>query len=283
MKKGVLRIATCQFTVSGSIKRNAGQITEFMRRAKRARAEIVHFPECALSGYAGADLESPELIDWGLLRTETENIMGLAGRLGLWLVLGSTHRLTTPNKPHNCLYLVNPQGRVVNRYDKRFCTPRDLKHYTPGNRFVHFGINGVKCSLLICFDLRFPEVYRRLYKDGVDFVLQSFYNARQKGASVHNVIMKETMQCRAATNHLWISMANSSGYYSPYGSCFIQPDGRIVGSVRQNRRGILVKTVDLGREFYDPMVDFRDGAMAGRLNNAPEDIEDPRSGNVTDI
>jgi predicted amidohydrolase len=108
---------------------------------------------------------------------------------------------------------------------------------------VNFTVNGAKCSLLICFDARFPELYRKLYKQGVNFVLQSFYNARQKGPSVHTRIIRQTMQCRAATNYFWVSMANSSACYSPYPSCFIQPDGVIVKQLRLNRAGMMVNTM----------------------------------------
>ena len=263
----MLKVATCQFAVSSSIRRNSRAICEFLRRAKRAKADIVHFSECALSGYVGTDFPNFDGYDWGLLREETEKIMELSAKLGLWVVLGSTHRLTEPDKPHNSLYLINPKGKIVDRYDKRFCTKGDLRRLTPGERFVYFAINRVKCSLLICFDLRFPEIYRELYKAKVNCVFQSFYNARQKGPSVHTHIMRQTMQCRAATNCLWASCANSSGYYSPYPSFFIQPDGRIVRQLRQNRAGMMVNTVDLKKRFYDPMADFRDMAIAGRLTN----------------
>ncbi|MHC4475032.1 MAG: carbon-nitrogen hydrolase family protein [Planctomycetota bacterium] len=282
MTKGVLKIATCQFAVSGSIKRNARQICKFLRDAARAEADIAHFPECALSGYAGFDLPSLDGYDWQLLRQQTLHIMALAKKLRLWVVLGSTHPLTAPNKPHNCLYLISPKGKIVDRYDKRFCMPQDLQHYTPGNHFVNFRLKGVNCALLICFDLRFPELYRQLWRQGVRCLLQSFYNARQKGPSVHTHIMRQSMQCRAATNHLWVSMCNSSGRYSPYPSSFIQPDGRIVRQLKQNRAGMMVNTVDLRKEYYDPMAGFRDMAVAGRLTNQPKTIKDRRS-TSTDI
>jgi len=144
-------------------------------------------------------------------------------------------------------------------------------------------INGVKCSLLICFDLRFPEIYRQLYKQKVNCIFQSFYNARQKGPSVHTHIMRQTMQCRAATNHFWASCANSSGYYSPYPSCFIQPDGRIVKQLRQNRPGLMINRVDLSKKFYDPMADFRDMVIAGALSNGPKIIKDRRSRITTQL
>jgi len=78
-------------------------------------------------------------------------------------------------------------------------------------------------------------------------------------------------------------MANASGYYSPYPSCFIEPDGRIVGQLRANRAGMMVNEVDLRRQFYDPMVDFREMAIAGKLNNGPENVKDPRSSNTTSL
>jgi deaminated glutathione amidase len=281
MASGILRIATCQFAVSESVRRNARVIQQFLKKAKDANAEIVHLSECALSGYVGADFPSFEGYDWALLREETLGILALAGELRLWVVLGSTHPLTEPNPPHNSLYLISPEGRIVNRYDKRFCTPGDLDHFTPGDRFVTFTLNEVRCALLICFDLRFPELYRELYKLGVQCLFQSFYNARQHGPSVHTHIMRQTMQCHAATNHLWVSMTNSCARFAPYPSCFIQPDGVIAAQLRPNRSGMMVNTVDLSRPFYDPMAGFREMAIAGKLTNGSGQIDDPRSRDTT--
>jgi len=267
MAAGVLKIATCQFAVSKSIARNSRQICEQMRKAKRQGVDIVHFPECAMSGYVGFDFPNFDGFDWELLKRETLKVTALAGKLKLWVILGSVHPLTPPSKPSNCLYLIGPDGEIRDRYDKRFCTGGELRRFTPGNRFVFFTINGVKCSLLICFELRFPEMYRALYKQGVNCVLQSFYNARQKSPSIHTHIMRQTMQCHAATNYFWVSMANASGHYAPYPSCFIQPDGVIVEQLKQNKPGIMVNTVDLKKKFYDPMEGFREIAISGKLNN----------------
>ena len=252
-----------------------------MQKASRNGADIVHFSECALSGYVGTDFPNFDGYDWELLKAETQKVMALAAKLRLWVVLGSTHRLTEPNKPHNSLYIINPKGRIVERYDKRFCTQGDLRRLTPGNRFVIFRINNVKCSVLICFDFRFPELYRALYKEGVHCILQSFYNARQSGPSIHSYIMRQTMQAHAACNHFWVSMANSSGYYSPYPSCFIQPDGKIVNQLKVNRSGLMVNTIDLRKQFYDPIGEFREQAICGILSNGPGKIDDPRSKKVT--
>ncbi|MHC4988260.1 MAG: carbon-nitrogen hydrolase family protein, partial [Planctomycetota bacterium] len=98
----------------------------------------MHFSECALSGYAGVDFASFEGYNWDLLKERTLEMIKLAGQLGVWVVLGSSHRLTEPNKPHNSLYLISPEGKLVDRYDKRFCTSIDFDNYTPGDHFVHF-------------------------------------------------------------------------------------------------------------------------------------------------
>jgi predicted amidohydrolase len=274
---GILKNATCQFPVSEFVEQNSKYIQKLLRKAKKLDADIVHFSECALSGYGGVDFESLEGYDWPLLVKETKKIMALAAELQLWVVLGSAHKLTPPNKPHNCLYLINPQGQIADRYDKRFCTESDLNYYTPGNRFVTFELNGVKCALLICFDLRFPELYRELIKLNVQCIFQSFYNARQKEQSVHKHIIRQTMQANAASNYFWVSLSNSSGQIAPYPSCFIQPDGEIVNELKLNKPGIMVNTVDASQIFYDPSEKFRDIAMKGILTNGPQSIDDPRS------
>ena len=56
--KHQLIIATCQFPVSGDIERNASYILRQMAEAKKKGADVSHFPESSLSGYAGTDFKS---------------------------------------------------------------------------------------------------------------------------------------------------------------------------------------------------------------------------------
>jgi deaminated glutathione amidase len=64
------------------------------------------------------------------------------------------------------VYIINADGRLIDRYDKRFCAgdaserTADLAHYTPGNPLSVFEINGVCCGAAICHDYRYPELYR---------------------------------------------------------------------------------------------------------------------------
>ncbi len=266
MTKGKIRVATCQFAESFSPRRNAAMIRRYLAKAKARRAEAVHFHEAALTGYL-ARAGAPKEIDWDAIVETTRGICDQAKRARLWVILGSAHRLTPPHKPTNCLYIIGPDGRIRDRYDKRFCTSGDLNAYTPGDHFVTFTINGVKCSALICYDLRFPEVYRELKKLGVQAIFDSFHNAYAKGPGIHGKIMRRTVQAHAGINYFWVSMNNSSGHYSSWPSVFIQPDGAIAASLPSNRPGVMVNTIDTTRQFYDASAPFRKLALKGVLNS----------------
>lgn len=270
-----LIIAACQFPVSANIDSNSIWIKQQMRQAQKQGAEVVHFPECALSGYAGVDFESFAGYDWPLLEQELKTILALADELNIWVILGSSHRLTGDHKPHNSLYLIDPAGQIADRYDKRFCTMDDLEYYSPGDHFVVFEINQIKCGLLICYDIRFPELYRAYYTYGVDLLFQSFYNARQKETSIHPKIMPVTAQARAATNHFFMSLTNSSAKHS-WPCHVITPDGLIAEKLPADEPGVLVYTIDVEKKYYDASKPFRDKAIEGILNSG-ETVTDPRS------
>ena len=139
-----LDVATCQFPVSADIDANAAHVRRQMRVAKRRGAHVAHFCEGALSGYAEADFESHAGFDWARRAQRAQQIAELAAELRLWVLLGSSHPLTGRHKPHNSVYLIDDRGRLVDRYDKRFCAgdragkQGDLAHYSPGNHAAVF-------------------------------------------------------------------------------------------------------------------------------------------------
>ena len=274
-RRGRLWVATCQFPIAGDIAANAGWIRKQMRSAAVRGAHLAHFPECALSGYAGVDHPSLEKLDWGLLRREMTSILALAKELGLWVVLGSTHRLTGGHKPHNALYVISAEGSVVDRYDKRFCTGGDLKHYSPGDHFVIFDVNGVRCGLLICYDIRFPELYRHYHTQGAQLLFHSFYNARQKEGSIHPKIMPPTAQARAATNYLFLSVTNSCAPRSWEG-LFVTPDGLIGERLQLDLPGVMINLVDTQKRYYDASRPYRLECIRGKLNSG-QVVDDARS------
>ncbi len=277
VESGKIRIASCQFPISSDIMENLRYIESQMTDAKLRKVDVVHFPECALSGYPGVDMESLDGFDWKLLQKATDSVLDLARTYKTWVVLGSIHPLSEGNKPHNCLYLINPEGEIVDRYDKRFCTGGDLECFSPGDHFVNFEVNGVNCGLLICYDIRFPELYREYRKSETDVIFQSFHNARQGKGSIHPIIMHITAQARAATNYFYMSLTNSSAPES-WPCYFITPDGLIRNKLEKNLPGVLISDIDTGEKYYDASKTYRSDAMNNKLNSG-ETIDDSRSKN----
>jgi deaminated glutathione amidase len=292
---GVVNVATCQFPVGAEIRANLGFVQRQMRTAKRRGADVAHFPEAALSGYAGTDFESFAGFDWDELDRATSEVLRCARQVGIWVVLGSAHRLGGGHKPHNCLYIIDNCGQVIDRYDKMFCSggpdgrSGDLAHYSPGGHFSAWTVNGVRCGALICYDYRFPELYRGYKKQGVDLVFHSFHAARASAERIATaekaigpefmpfnkaatytypgITMPAAVTAQAAFNHVWISCPNSSAPESCWPAFCVRADGVTTGRLRRNRPGILLTTVDTGQELYDSTAAWRHRAMAGVLHS----------------
>lgn len=284
-----LTVATSQFPVSADIQENKRYILKQMQAAKALGCEIIHFPEGSLSGYAGVDFASFQGFEWELLRACTCEIQEFAKKLGLWTLLGSAHLLKENPKPYNSLYIINEKGEIADRYDKRFCagddseTNGDLAHYSPGNYFSVFFLNGIKCSTLICHDYRYPELYRELKKQGVQVVFHSYhagnmtperksmmeseigedYFALNPGRTYPEITMPATMISYAANNYVWISCSNTSAPESCFGAFMVRPDGVICGKSRRNHEEILITVIDTKIAFYDSTQYWRSRAMEG--------------------
>jgi predicted amidohydrolase len=248
--KQKLRVASCQFPVAADVTRNARYVRRYMKAAAEGGAHLLHTSETCLSGYAGMDFPSFDGFDWDRLRAETARLRDLAAGLGIWLVLGSSHYLDKRTPPTNCLYLIDPKGRVVDRYDKCMLTGSDRKSYSAGNRLVTRTVNGVTLGFAVCYDVCYPQIYAAYREKGVQLMIHSFYNAGHKGPSCLDVLNTREVPTRCADNCLWAVANNSSRRHSNWGSFVARPDATIARQLPQNRAGMLVH-------------DFPDGLSAG--------------------
>jgi len=297
-----LTVATCQFPIGSDARENLGHVARQVRAAADRSADVAHFPECCLSGYAGADMASFKGFDWDRLRECTQRVLDLAREFSIWIVLGLSHQLTPPHKPHNSLYIIDDRGRIADRYDKMVCAgdsseeTGDLAHYSPGDHFSAFSIKGIRCGVLICHDYRYPELYREYKRRDVLLVFHSYHAggvpssrfaaARDEvgkdfwrlnpGTTIPEITMPATMIFQAANNHVWISCPNSSARESCWGSFFVRPDGVITGRLRRNTAGVLISEVDTDEKIYDSTVDWRERAMDGVLHSGTL-VRDERS------
>lgn len=278
----MLRIATCQFPISANIKRNCDFMVRQIDQSAQRGAKIVHFGECALSGYCGVDFKTWSGFNWGLLQTSFERLQWVAEQHQVWLVFGSSHRLTGEHLPHNSVYVVDSSGVLITRYDKRRCSVKDLNHYTPGTTPITFQVEEITFGILICLDYRFPELYREYMDMGVACVLHSFHDARKQGSSLSSVIVQPTLQGHAGNTAMWISVANNSASYQSFSSSWIDPSGSAKARAKRHRTDVIVNELDMAHHgAYITMVrSFRADARSGNIY-APKIAPDARSDNRT--
>ena len=222
---------------------------------------------------------------------DTKRVIELAQELGLWVVLGSNHKLSGTHKPHNCLYIIHPKQGIVDRYDKLFCmgssSTADLAHYTPGSRFVTLEINSIRCGFLICHDWRYPEVYREYQRQGASLIFQSWYDGNipdremaSPEGDANITVLPATMMGHAVCNHLWISATNTSKRNSVMGGILIQPNGVVAKKGPRNRTHVLFTTVDTSIPTIDLAAPWRRQAASGVLHSG-QCVSDPRSDDRT--
>lgn len=279
-----LVLATSQFRIEKQIDKNLNSVLRHMRYASHKGAHLIHFSEACLSGYLGVELTSTRQTDWAKLRSAVEQVLELAKVLSLWVVLGCNHRLTGKNKPHNSLYVIDGRGRLVDRYDKRFCTGSstrngDLKHYSPGNKFITFKVRNMTCGLLICHDFRYPELFREYKKLGVQLMLVSFHNARMKREQFDHYLnsVPATLKAAAGSNYYAISSNNGTRPYA-WPSFVLDQEGEIINKAVTHRDSVLITTIDTNRKLYDASLSWRDRCIRG-IYNSGKLVADPRSKN----
>ncbi len=302
-----IKIATSQFSVSSKIEDNKKRILAQIDEAKNLSANLIHFPEGSLSGYAGVDFENFDGFDWDELTKATSDIIKKIKESGIWVVIGSAHRLEN-HKPHNCLYIIDNAGQIVDRYDKMFCAgtnqenTEDLLHFSPGDHFSTFSLNGINCGVLICHEYRYPELYREYKKKEVEIMFHSYHAGNMtptrqanmekevgekfftinNGRTIPEITMPATMISYAANNYMWISCSNTSATESCWASMIVRPDGVVVGRLDKNRDGILIAEIDTDIEYYDSTKYWRDRAMNGIFHSG-KTVNDIRSKNRNEI
>ena len=275
--KRKLTIATCQFPVSGDIKKNASYILRQMAEAKEKGADVSHFPESSLSGYAGTDFmrysRKDETLRLGLL----ERIIQRSSELKIWAIVGSHHFAANAKLPYNCLWLINNNGKIINRYDKRFCTGKEgqLEHayYKPGQKAVQFKIKNFTCGMLICHEWRYPDLYREQKQLGTRILFQSWYDGnlsaaefKKQGRELGSLITG-AVRGNAANNYFWVSASNTSARESCFTSFVARPDGKILHQLKRNVTGILISKIDSKTQYADPSAPWRKRAYKGILHS----------------
>ncbi len=122
-----------------------------------------------------------------------------AGRLGVWLLIGSLAIRREDGRVANRSFLLDASGRVVARYDKIHLFDVDLSSgesyresavIAPGDRVVIAATPWGRLGMSVCYDLRFPHLYRALAKAGADFLTIPAAFTRTTGAAHWHVLAR---------------------------------------------------------------------------------------------
>lgn len=164
-----LRVALAQMQVAtGKPDDNFQQAAEMARQAARAGAGLFLLPELWLTGYALEEAERHvrELPAW------LERWGALARACGMAMA-GSVLAPDASGRPANTAFLLSPEGQAIGRYRKihLFGPLGEVRHLVPGDETPCFALPWGKTALAVCYDLRFPELFRRYIDQGAEIVL----------------------------------------------------------------------------------------------------------------
>ena len=248
------RVAAAQMTSTADTAANLAVADRLARRAAREGARLVAFPE----NFAFLRREG-EPVPEG--RTLAEGpaawAAALARDLGVWILAGSVaERAGTGRRVHNTSVLVAPDGRFAAVYRKIHLfdaivpgsgTLRESDVVAPGRKVVVAQTPLGRLGLSICYDLRFPELYRALAAEGAEvlFVPSAFTHFT---GSHH---WETLLRARAIETQVWVVAPAQTGRHGPrrrsWGhTVVIDPWGTVVAR-RDSGTGIVVADVDLER------------------------------------
>lgn len=238
MSKYPIQIATAQSHISADVRENGREIRRLMREARSEGAAIVHFPEGAMSGYTKSQIKDWERVDWAALVEELRKAAALARELGIWVVVGSCHRLTPPHRPHNSLYVISDRGDVATRYDKRFCSHTEItRWFTPGRECCVFEVDGWRFGCALCIEIQFPELFLEYGRLGVDCLLFSSYS--------EDPMFGIQAQGYAASHNFWFSVSVPAQASHALSSRLIAPNGEVQAAVPPTTSGLVVGRLDM--------------------------------------
>ncbi|GGC57649.1 carbon-nitrogen hydrolase family protein [Marinobacter halophilus] len=258
-------VAAIQMVSSHDIAGNLAEAERLLREAAVQGAKVAVLPENF------AVLATTQMLECGRQEASAEPVIrrflsAQAKALGLWIVGGSLPLATRPDGSDmvervraSCL-VYNDQGQEVARYDKIHLFDamvedshgqyRESDTFEPGDQVVTVETPAGRLGLAICYDLRFPELFRALRQQGADWVcLPSAFTWQTGDAHWHALI-----RARAIENQVWVVAPGQGGQNSPrrktYGHSLIcDPWGKVACEIEEEGPGLVC--ADLGLEYLE--------------------------------
>jgi predicted amidohydrolase len=259
---GAFNAACVQFTAGPDPAPNLQQVSELIRRARGAGADLIMTPEVSNfieSGRRRRDKARHEADDPFLA-----GMRDLARETGAWILIGSLvidpagepGAEASEERLANRSFLIDAQGAIVARYDKIHMFDIDLpggesyresNAYRPGGRSVVAETPWGRLGMTVCYDLRFPHLYRALAQAGADFLAVPSVFTVPTGTAHWHVLLR----ARAIENGCFVfapaQWGEHAGGRRSYGhSLIVDPWGEVLAD-RGEETGIITAQIDPAR------------------------------------
>jgi predicted amidohydrolase len=247
------RAGLVQLRAGRTIGPNLDQAEALIRQAARGGADYVQTPE----NTALMELDPQRVL--ALVQPESESeplarLTSLAGELGIWLHIGSLGIKLGEDRVANRSYVIDPHGAIAARYDKLHMFDVDLpggesyresQYYGPGEKAVVVDLPFARLGMTICYDLRFPALYRALAGAGAEVIAVPAAFTKQTGEAHWHVLLR----ARAIETGSYVLAATQGGLHengrSTFGhSMIVSPWGVVLAEAGEDP-GVIFADVDL--------------------------------------
>ena len=252
-----MKIAAVQMVSTPDVARNLEAAKALVARAAAEGAELVVLPEyfCLMGRNDRDKLGVAEHPGSGPIQ---QMLAQAAKAHGVWLVGGTLPMAIEGNAERvtNTNLVYSPRGELAARYDKMhlFRYDNGTEQYDEGRVLaagtepVAFDAAGVRVGLSICYDLRFPELYRALMQPPCDLLSVPSAFTYPTGAAHWEMLLR----ARAVENQCYVIAAAQGGTHEngrrTYGhSSVVDPWGEIVAIRREEGEGVVVAELDAAR------------------------------------
>jgi predicted amidohydrolase len=252
-----MKVYCCQFDIAWENKSENFRKVRTLLAAKRPESgSLVVLPEMFSTGFSMNVAQISEQANPGA----EEFVRELAKELGVMVMAGVVTQ-NSSGKGLNEAIIVSPQGDTVSRYTKihPFTLGGELDHYRRGENIQRFEWGGLHVVPFICYDLRFPEIFRSAVRGGAEMfvVIANWPNRREQ----HWVTL---LQARAIENLAYVVGVNRSGtdpgLVYPGRTMIIDPHGNIVVDAGQTEAVVSAEidphVVRKCREDFPALVDI---------------------------
>jgi predicted amidohydrolase len=249
-----LRAALIQTCTPATQAAALAEIEPLIRRAAEAGAELIVTPEG--SNFLQRDrVKLMQVLKPIEADPFVEGVRTLAKDLKVWILIGSALVARGSDKAANRAVLIDDKGKIVATYDKLHMFDVDLPSgeryresslYEPGTEAQLVETPWGRLGLTICYDLRFPQLYRALAKAGAEIVAVPAAFTRPTGEAHWEALLR----ARAIENGMFVLAAAQGGTHEDgrgtWGhSIAIDPWGRIIAEAQDDRPGVVMADLDL--------------------------------------